>query len=102
MSASAGLSAARRRRIGSTSPNTIVNQNNRINESNQPSPTESFVPTPMQILENHELRLRAIENNDLNKNIDVVLNELNELKKEYNLLVNSNPVYPFSYGIYVS
>lgn len=56
MSGSAANSAAIRRRSGVTGTPTQQNTNTKSsNVRRQP-------PTPMQILENHELRLRGIEN----------------------------------------
>jgi hypothetical protein len=79
MSSSAGLSAAKRRRIGSTTTNNIVN--NPTNVQNEQSVKTQI--SPMKILENHELRLRSIEKINLpNNNDELLLNEINNLKEE--------------------
>lgn len=65
MSGAAGLSAARRRRAGSAqtagpiSTNTSTRQ--RSSAQTTSSATSSGVPHPMQILQDHEMRLREIE-----------------------------------------
>jgi hypothetical protein len=80
MSSSAGLSAAKRRRIGSTTTNTIVN--NPTNTQNEQTLKTQI--SPMKILENHELRLRSIEKINLpnNNNDELLLNEINNLKED--------------------
>jgi Fe2+ transport system protein B len=58
MSGAAGLSAARRRRAGGSS----IPQNAGIGtQSPVPQKTKSSTPHPMQILQDHEMRLRKIE-----------------------------------------
>ena len=60
MSAAAGISAAKKRRgVVSTGPEVSQNTNTNTNTNTKQGPTQMV--TPIQILQNHELRLKQIE-----------------------------------------
>ena len=83
MSASAGISAAKRRRgvATTTTPNEQVS-NNSLNNNKQ------VVITPIQILQNHEIRLNVIEKSlkevDDYANKTMINNNINEQNNEVN------------------
>jgi hypothetical protein len=80
MSSAAGISAAKRRRTNGQS------QPNFTNVQNVPPPPR--VPTPLELLTNHEVRLREIESRGshvLNENMDMgdLKDELENMRKKH-------------------
>ena len=87
MSAAAGLSAARRRRAGSNNTN-ISNSRNTNRNTVVKQPTRRTIH-PMQILEQHERRLRDIESNISKSDIAMIEMEKKNETAEDSELVNS-------------